>query len=108
MKGYLVGYKGINQYTVYCNYSIIITRDVDFVTPAPAAELYPPVEVIKEDEEEDSEVASKPSMADLHAATPPPTADETNQSQDNEESLDSITVKAPAPRTAVDDEPEKL
>ena len=82
---------------------IIITRDVDFVPPAPAAALYPPVEVIKEDEEEDSGVASKPSKADSEADTPPP-ADDNNRSQDNKETLDSITVKAPAPRTAVDDE----
>jgi hypothetical protein len=97
-----VGYKGRNQYRVYCNHSIIITRDVDFVPPAPAAVRYPPVEIIKEDEEEDSEVALKPSKADSHADTP--SSAESNRSQDNKESLDSITVKAPAPRTAVDDE----
>jgi hypothetical protein len=103
IKGHLVGYEGRNQYGGYCNYSIIITRDVDFVPPAPVAALYPPVEIINEDEEEDSGVASKPSKADSQADTPPP-ADETNQSQGNEETLDLITVKAPAPSTAVDDE----
>jgi len=105
IKGHLVGYEGRNQYRVYCNHCIIITRDVDFVPPAPAAALYPPVEIINEDEEEDSEVASKPSKADLQADTPPPPADDTNRSQHNEETFDSIEVKAPAPRTAVDDEP---
>jgi hypothetical protein len=105
IKGHLVGYEGRNQYRVYCNHSIIITRDVDFVPPAPAPALYPPVEIINEDEEEDSEVASKPSKADLQADTPPPPpADDTNRSQHNEETLDSIIVKAPAPGTAVDDE----
>jgi hypothetical protein len=103
IKGYRVGYEGRNQYRVYFNHSIIITSDVDFVPPAPVAALYQPVEVIKDDEEEDSGVASKPSKADSPADTPPP-ADDTNRSQDNEDTLDSITVKAPAPRTAVDDE----
>jgi hypothetical protein len=87
---------------VYCNHSIIITRDVDFVSPTPAAALYPPVEVIKEDEEEASGAAMKPSKADSHADTPPPA--ESNPRQHNEESLDSITGKAPDPRTAVIDE----
>jgi len=104
IKGHLVGYEGRNQYRVYCNHSIIITRDVNFVPPAPAAALYPPVEIIKEDEEEDSGVALKPSKADLQAATPPPPADETNRSQGNEETLYSIIIKAPATRTAVNDE----
>jgi len=89
---------------VYCNHSIIITRDVDSVPQAPAAALYPPVAIIKEDDEEDSEVASKPSKADLQAATLPPPADDTNRSQGNEETLDLIIVKAPATRTAVNDE----
>jgi len=89
---------------VYCNHSIIIPRDVDFVPAAPAPARYPPVEIINEDEEEDSEVSSKPSKADLQADTPPPPADDTNQSQDNKETPNSITVKAPAPRTAVDNE----
>jgi hypothetical protein len=62
------------------------------------------LEIINEDEEQDSEVALKPSKADLQADTPPPPADDTNQSQYNEETVDSIIVKAPAPRTAVDDE----
>jgi len=88
IKGHLVGYEGRNQYRVYCNHSIIITRDVDFVPPAAAAALYPPVEVIKEDEEEDSGVASKPSQADLQADTPPPPADETDRSQGSTETLD--------------------
>jgi len=101
-KGHLVGYEGRNQYRVYCNHSIIITRDVDFVSPAPAEALYPPMEIIKEDEEENSGVALKPLKADSHANTQPPV--ESNRSQDNEESLGSITVKAPAPRTAVHDE----
>jgi len=104
IKGHLLGYEGRNQYRVYCNHSIIITRDVDFVPPVPAAALYPPVDIINEDEEEDSEVASKPSKADLQAGTPPPPADDTNRSQHNVEPLDSIIVKAPAPRTAVADE----
>jgi hypothetical protein len=99
-----VGYEVRKQRRVYCNNSIIIIRDVDFLLPAPAAALYPPVEVIKEDKEEDSEIDSKPSKADLQAATPPPPAEETNQSQGNEETLDSITFKAPAPSTAVNDE----
>jgi len=102
--GQLVGYERRNQYRVYCNNLIINTRDVDFVPPAPVASLYPPVEVIKEDEEEDSEVASKPSNADGQAATPPLPADETNGCQGSKETLDSITVKAPAPMTAVYDE----
>jgi hypothetical protein len=85
---------------VYCNHSIIITWDVDFVPPA----LYPPVEIINQDEEEDSEDASKPSKADLQSDTPPPPADDTNRSQHNEETLHWIIVKALAPRTAVDDE----
>ena len=90
---------------MYFNHSIIITSDVYFVPSAPAAALYPPVEIINEDEEEDSEVASKPSKADLQADTPPPPpADDTNRSQRNEETLASIIVKGPAPRTAVDDE----
>jgi len=42
---------------------IIITRDIDFVLPAAAAVPYPPVEIINEDGEEDSEVASKPAEA---------------------------------------------
>jgi hypothetical protein len=100
-----VGYEGRNQYRVYCKHSIIITRDVDFVPPAPPAALYPPVASIKEDDEEDSEVVSKPSNADFQAATPPPpAADQTNRSQCNEETLDSIIVKAPATRSAVNDE----
>ena len=98
-----MGYEGRNQYRVYCNHSIIITRDVEFVPPAPAAVLYPPVAVIKEDEEEDSGVASKPSKADSQADTPPQ-ADDTNRSEDNKETFDSIVLKAPAPRTAVDDD----
>jgi len=53
MKGYLVGSQGRNQSRVYCNHSIIITRDVDFVPPAAAPALYPPVEVMKADEEVD-------------------------------------------------------
>jgi len=103
IKGHLVGYEGRNQYRVYSNHSIIITRDVDFVPPAPAAALYPPVEIIKDDDEKDSGVALKPSKADSHALDTPPPA-ESNRSQDNEETLNSITVNAPAPRTAVDDE----
>ena len=87
---------------MYCNHSIIITRDVDFVPSAPVAALHPPVEIIDEDEVEDSGVALKASKADSHGDTPPPA--ESNQSQDNEETLNSITVKAPVPRTAVDDE----
>ena len=102
IKGQLVGYEGRNQYRVYCNHSIIITRDVDFVPPAPLAALYPPMAVIKEDDEEDSGVALKTSKADSHADTPPPA--ESKRSQDNEETLHSSTVKAPAPRTAVDDD----
>jgi hypothetical protein len=97
-----VGYEGRNQYRVYCNHSIIITRDVDFVPPAPVAALYPPVEIIKKDEKEDSGVALKPSKAESHADAPLPA--ESDRSQDNEEYLDSITAKAPALRTAVDDE----
>jgi len=72
IKGQLVGYEGRNQYRVYCNHSIIITRDVDFVPPAPIAALYPPVAIVKEDEEEDLRVALKSSKADSHADTPPP------------------------------------
>jgi len=87
---------------VFCNHSTIITRNDAFVPPALVAALYPPVEIIKEDEEEDSGVASKPSKADSQADTPPP-AGEANRSQDYEETLHSITVKAPAQRTAVDD-----
>jgi hypothetical protein len=102
IKGQLVGYEGRNQYRVYCNHSIIITRDVDFVPPVPMAELYPPVAIIKEDDEEDSGVALKPLKGDSHADTPPPA--KSNRSQDNEETLNSITVKAPTARTAVDDE----
>jgi hypothetical protein len=102
IKGQLVGYEGRNQYRVYCNHSIMITSDVDFVPPAPIAALYPPETVIKEDDEEDSEVALKPLKADSHADTPP-TA-ESNRSQDNEETLNLIIVKAAAPRTAVDDD----
>jgi len=102
IKGHLVGYEGRNQYRVYCNHSIIITRDVDFVPPVPAAALYPPVVIVHEDEEEDSEVPSKPSKADLQADPPPPPPDDTNRSQHNEETLNSSIVKAPAPRTAVD------
>jgi hypothetical protein len=76
-----VGYDGRNQYRVYCNHLIIITRDVDLVPPAPASVVHPPVEVIEKDEEEDSEVASKPSKADLHSLMPPPPpADTTNPS----------------------------
>ena len=75
--------------------------DVDFVPPAPMAALYPPVAIIKEDDEEDSGVALKPTKADAHSDTPPQA--ESTQSQVNEETLNSITVKAPAPRTAVDD-----
>ena len=97
-----MGYEGRNQYRVYCNHSIIITRDVDFVPPVPMAALYPPVAIIKGDDADDSGVALMPSEADSHAVTPPPA--ESNRSQDNEETLNSITVKAPAPRTAVDDE----
>jgi len=59
-----VGYESRNQYRVYCNHSIIITRDVDFLPPAPMAALYPPVAIIKRDDEEDSGVALKPSKAD--------------------------------------------
>jgi len=80
---------------MYCNHSIIITRDVDFVPSAPAAVLYPSVDIIKEDQEEYSGVALKPSKADSQADTPPPA--EFNRNQDNEESLNWITVKAPAP-----------
>jgi len=72
IKAQLVGYEGRNQYRVYCNHSIIITRDVDFVPPAPMAALYPPVAIIKKDDEEDSGVALKPSKADSHTDTPPP------------------------------------
>jgi hypothetical protein len=105
IKGHLVGYEGRNQYRVYCNHSIIITRDVDFVSPAPVAALYPSAEIINGDEEEDSDVASKPSKADFQADTPPPPpADDTNRSQRNEETPDSIIFKAPVPWTAVDDE----
>ena len=96
-----MGYEGRTQYRVYCNHSIIITRDGDFVPTAPMAALYRPVAIIKEDVEEDSGVALKPLMADSHADTLPPA--ESNRSQVNEETLHSITVKAPAPRTAVDD-----
>ena len=77
--------------------------DVDFVPPAPVAALYPPVEIINEDEQEDSAVAAKASKKESQADTPPP-ADETNRCQGNEKTLDSIIVKAPAPRTAVNDE----
>jgi hypothetical protein len=81
ISGQLVGYDGRNQYRVYCNHSIIITRDVDFVPPAPASVVHRPVEVIQEDEEGDSEVPSKPSKADLHSLMPPPPpADKTNRS----------------------------
>jgi hypothetical protein len=57
---------------------------------------------MQEDNEEDSGVALKPLQADSHADTPPPA--ESNRSQDNEENLNLITVKAAAPRTAVNDE----
>jgi hypothetical protein len=66
------------------------------------AALYPPVAIILEDDEEDSGVALKQLKADSHPDTPPPA--ESNLSQDNEESLDSIKVKTSAPKTAVDDE----
>ena len=59
-----MGYEVRNQYWVYCSYSIYITSDVDFVPPASLAALIPPAEIIKADEYEDSEVASKPSKAD--------------------------------------------
>jgi hypothetical protein len=81
---------------------LIITRDVDFVPPVPVAALHPPLEIINEVEEADSGVALKPSKADSHQNPLPPA--ESNRSQENEESLDSITVKASAPSTAVDDE----
>jgi hypothetical protein len=81
---------------------VIITRDVDFVPPAPMALLYPPVAIIKEDDEEDLGIALKPLKANSLTDTPPPA--ESHRSQDNEETVDSITVKAPAPRTAVDDD----
>jgi len=64
--------------------------------------LYPPVAIIKEDGEEALGVALKPSKADSHAHTPPPA--ELNPIEDNAETLDSITVKAHAPRTPVDEE----
>jgi hypothetical protein len=60
-----VGNGGRNQYREYCNHLIINARDVNFVPPAPAAALYPSLEAIKQDGEEDSEVASKPSKGDL-------------------------------------------
>ena len=101
IEGHLVGYEDRNQYRVYRNHSITITRDVDFVPPAPAPAQYPPVEIIKENEEKDSGVALKPSKADSHADTLPPA--ESNRSQDNNEFLDLNIVKAPAPGTAVDD-----
>jgi len=87
---------------VYCNHSIIITRDVDLVPPGPMAVISSPVDITKEDEEEASGVASKPLKAHSHANTPPP-ADETNGGQNNVDNVVSITVEAPAPMTAVDD-----
>jgi len=93
IEGHLLGYEGRNRYRVYCNHSIIITRDVGFVPPAPVAELHPPVEIITEGEEEDSGVALKPSKEDSHADTPPPA--ESSRSQDNEESIDCITSQSP-------------
>jgi len=66
--------------------------------------VYPPVAIIKEDDEEDSEVVSKPSKAALQAGAPAPPADKTNRSKGNEETLDSIIVEAAAIKTAVDDE----
>jgi len=62
-KGQLVGYEGRNLYRVYCNDSIMITRDVDFVPPAPIALIHVPMAIIKEYDEEDSGVALKPSKA---------------------------------------------
>jgi len=87
---------------MYCNHSIIITRDIDFVPPVLAALLYPPVEIIKEDQEGDSGVALKPSKAESHVDTPP--SAQYNQCENTEESIESIKVKTPAPRKAVDDE----
>jgi hypothetical protein len=102
IKGQLGGYEGRNQYRVYCNHSIIITRDVDFVPPVPMAVLYPPVAIIKKDDEKDSGVALKPSKGDSLVDTPP--AAESHRSQDNQITLIMITVKSLALRTAVDDE----
>jgi hypothetical protein len=102
IKEHLIRYTGWNQYRVYWNHAIINTRDIDFVPPAPVVALHPPVEIINEDEEEDFRVALKPSKADAHQDTLPPAGP--NRSQNNEESLDFITVKAAAARTAVDDE----
>jgi len=56
------------------------------------------------DEEEDSEVALNTLKVDLNAETPPPPQDRTHWIEDNEETLDSITVKASPSRTAVVDE----
>jgi hypothetical protein len=87
---------------LYCHHSILITRDVMFVPPAPAAALYLPVEVIIEDEQEDSGGALKPSKADSHTDTQ--LHAESKQCQNNEETFDIITVKGPAPRTADNDD----
>ena len=62
------------------------------------------MEIFNEDQEEDSEVALKPSKADLKADTSPPPADDTNRSQHNEETHDSMIVKATPARTAVNNE----
>jgi hypothetical protein len=64
IKGYNVGYEGRNQYRVYCNCSIIITRDVDFVPSVLAATLHRHAEIIKEDDEEESGVTSNLSKGD--------------------------------------------
>jgi hypothetical protein len=56
---------------VYCNHSLIITRDVGIKPPAPGAAQHPPVAIINKDEEEDSKVPFKPSKADYLTDTPP-------------------------------------
>ena len=81
IKRHLVDYEERNQYRAYCNHSIIITRDVHFLPSAPEVALYPPVAIIKDDDEEDLGAALKSSKADSHAGTMPPA--ESNRSQDN-------------------------
>jgi hypothetical protein len=105
IKGFLVGYEGRNQYRVYYNHTVHVTRDIDFVPALPPKMPSPPDtlhDILAFQPEENPTIDSKPAKPSKTSALEPMQSDDSMPTIDvlTDEPFDSITLRVPVAHPA--------